>query len=397
MKKLFLLPFLLLISVLGIAQSVQITGTVTNDGDPIADADVYIMTIVNDPESSDTVATAITDTNGFFDVTAELDGDSLFLFASSSSCPTLLYGFAIIEGEGYVDIECGASITEILYIGGYPLSGSGEEWYFYSSVFGEVESFNWTIDGTNFDTPDVTYQFPGPGTYSASLNVEMASGNTLSDEMEVNVIETPNCFALFFPFVDSLNTDQLVFINASIGEDLSYFWDFGDGNTSTEQFPMHQYEDSLDYEVCLTLTGEDCEDTFCLTLSPDNVFGLTGSGIIDGRNPSEAKDGNGFEFIVVPPPGDPLSTQYLEYDVELNTYPNPTNGNAFVNFNSEMSESAQLRVMDITGKMVLQKNININSGQNQLSLDFSQLRAGVYIMFFESASSQRGVTKVVIQ
>jgi len=402
MKKFFLFTFLSFISSFGIAQSVEVSGAVTDSGEPVANADVFIMTIGNVLEPVDTVGATITDELGTFNITIELDGDSLFLIASSSACPELFSGFVIQNNEAYVNIDCGDdfpddSIPESLYIGGVPVNFEGDEWYFFSSVFGEAVSYTWTIDGNNFSTADVTYQFPGPGTYTASLDVEMSSGNVLSDEMEVNVIEIPNCVALFFPFVDSLNTDELVFINASIGDNLSYFWDFGDGSTSTEQFPTYQYEDSLEYEVCLTVTGEDCEDTFCLTLSQGNVIDWTGSGIIAGRGHSQAKDGDGFEFVVIPPPGDPLSTQNLEFDVELNMYPNPTNGNAFVNFSSEKSESAQLRLSDITGKLVLQKNVNINSGENQLILDFSQLSDGVYIMFFESASKQRGVTKIVIQ
>jgi len=402
MKKFFLFTFLSLIGVFGIAQSVDVSGTVTDDGEPVANADVFIMTISNVVEPVDTIGTTTTDEIGAFSLTVELEGDSLFLVASSSACPAVFSGFLVQNDEAFVNIECeddlpGDSIPESLYIGGVPVNFEGDEWYFFSSVFGETSSYNWTIDGNNFNTPEVSYEFPGPGTYSVSLDVEMVSGNVLSDEMEVNVIEIPNCVALFFPFVDSLNTDELVFINASIGDNLSYFWDFGDGSTSTEQFPTYQYEDSLEYEVCLTVTGEDCEDTFCLTLSQGNVIDWTGSGIIAGRGHSQAKDGDGFEFVVVPPPGDPLSTRNLEFDVELNMYPNPTDGNAFINFSSAKSESAQLRVMDITGKLVLQENFGINSGENQHSLDFSKLTEGVYIMFFESASKQRGVTKIVIQ
>lgn len=402
MNKTFLFTLFACVALLGRAQTFEVLGTVSDDDGPIAGADVYIMNVGNVIELGDTIATILTDGGGNYSVTIELEGDSLYLIVSSSACPEVLNANVTQGTEAFVPIDCGAdfpgdSIPESVYIGGVPVNFEGDEWYFFSSVFGEAVSYNWTIDGNNFSTAEVTYQFPGPGTYTASLDVEMASGNILSDEMEVNVIEVPNCVALFFPFVDSLNTDELVFINASIGDDLSYFWDFGDGNTSTEQFPTHQYEDSLEYEVCLTISGEDCEDTFCLTLSPFNILGWTGSGIVAGRNHSEAKDGDGFEFVVIPPPGDPLSTQNLEFDVELNMYPNPTDGNAFVNFSSEKSESAQLRLLDITGKMVLQENVNINSGENQLNLDFSQLTEGVYIMFFESASNQRGVTKVVIQ
>jgi len=49
---------------------------------------------------------------------------------------------------------------------------------------------------------------------------------------------------------------------------LGYCWDFGDGQTSTEQYPCHFYENPGTYYACLTVYGVDekgncCTDTFC--------------------------------------------------------------------------------------------------------------------------------------
>ncbi|MBB6613188.1 PKD domain-containing protein, partial [Pontibacter sp. Tf4] len=38
---------------------------------------------------------------------------------------------------------------------------------------------------------------------------------------------------------------------------LSWLWHFGDGNTSTEQFPTHTYDEPGDYDVTLTTVGND--------------------------------------------------------------------------------------------------------------------------------------------
>jgi hypothetical protein len=45
------------------------------------------------------------------------------------------------------------------------------------------------------------------------------------------------------------------FTDASIGEDLTYAWQFGDGDTSTEQNPNHEYRLTGTYTVTLTVTG----------------------------------------------------------------------------------------------------------------------------------------------
>jgi hypothetical protein len=46
----------------------------------------------------------------------------------------------------------------------------------------------------------------------------------------------------------------------------TYFWDFGDGSTSTEQFPNHDFGAEGSYEVCLTVTGSCGVETSCQTI-----------------------------------------------------------------------------------------------------------------------------------
>lgn len=45
----------------------------------------------------------------------------------------------------------------------------------------------------------------------------------------------------------------------------SWFWDFGDGSTSTDQNPLHAYNGSGNYIVCLTIVSADqsCQATYC--------------------------------------------------------------------------------------------------------------------------------------
>ena len=41
----------------------------------------------------------------------------------------------------------------------------------------------------------------------------------------------------------------------------AWFWDFGDGNTSDEQEPLHEYADQGDYDVVLTVVYDTCVST----------------------------------------------------------------------------------------------------------------------------------------
>ena len=57
---------------------------------------------------------------------------------------------------------------------------------------------------------------------------------------------------------------DLQFVNLSSGA-TSYFWDFGDGTTSTNPGPMHSYFEIGDYTVTLIAsTRENCADTFSI-------------------------------------------------------------------------------------------------------------------------------------
>ncbi|HMC00274.1 MAG TPA: PKD domain-containing protein [Flavobacteriaceae bacterium] len=47
----------------------------------------------------------------------------------------------------------------------------------------------------------------------------------------------------------------VAFIDQSYGDIISWAWDFGDGNSSTKQNPIHQYEESGKYVVVLEIKG----------------------------------------------------------------------------------------------------------------------------------------------
>jgi PKD repeat protein len=59
-----------------------------------------------------------------------------------------------------------------------------------------------------------------------------------------------------------LCSGEIEFNNQSLGFVDQYFWDFGDGKTSTQSDPIHQYERSGLYEVKLVITNANGIDTF---------------------------------------------------------------------------------------------------------------------------------------
>ena len=61
-----------------------------------------------------------------------------------------------------------------------------------------------------------------------------------------------------FTYVD--NGGIVTFSDASTGA-TSWFWDFGDGNTSTQQNPVHTYTTTGNYTITLTINNGACSST----------------------------------------------------------------------------------------------------------------------------------------
>ena len=115
--------------------------------------------------------------------------------------------------------------------------------------------WNWTFEGgtpTTSTEQNPLVVFNDPGTYSVTLEVSNAAGNNTITQDGVIVVAplpTPG-------FTSGTNNSVVSFVNTTT-DGISYSWDFGDGNTSTEQDPIHTYAIDGTYTVTLTATN-DC-------------------------------------------------------------------------------------------------------------------------------------------
>jgi PKD repeat protein len=148
--------------------------------------------------------------------------------------------------------------------------------------------YTWDFgDGTTqTGTANPFHAFPGNGVYTVCLtvyccdvatdatsvftichDVTIDCGDFCPKPCELNPMfimqEIDDCTYLFNNF-----TVPGMYTNVS-----SYFWDFGDGGTSTSTNPMHTFPASGTYTVCLTVTGYSpegqCEQTFCWDVVAD--------------------------------------------------------------------------------------------------------------------------------
>ena len=119
----------------------------------------------------------------------------------------------------------------------------------------------------------------------------------------------------------------------------NWFWDFGDGNTSTEQNPTHTYDPIGNYTATLTVNGQtNCQAEYAV----DAVVGILERG--------------------------------NEQSIKL--IPNPASNEVMVNFDQALKETAQLNIYATDGRLV--RSVTLNQGANQTLISTANLENAIY-------------------
>lgn len=79
-------------------------------------------------------------------------------------------------------------------------------------------------------------------------------------------------------FTAAVTNGTVDFTNTSLGNSLSYYWNFGDGFSSNLQNPTHTYTTVGNYTACLSIYSSDslCQDVFCDSVNILTVDTLSG-------------------------------------------------------------------------------------------------------------------------
>lgn len=165
---------------------------------------------------------------------------------------------------------------------------------------------------------------------------------------------------------------------------MSYFWEFGDGNTSTEPFPTNIYELNGTYTVCLTVIDADgCTGTTCVTftVTPEGDF-------LPGGMPM-----TGFTLNVVN--AIPNNVAELAPEAIVEAYPCPFNNELTIAVQSPLAGTAQLSCYDMTGAMVAQEQINVSTHRNTHSFSTASWSQGAYTVVLSTPTGS--VRRVVVK
>ena len=134
-------------------------------------------------------------------------------------------------------------------------------------------SWNWTFDGGSPNTSSVqnpAITFNTAGVHEITLVASNAAGSS-TFSLQITLDSPP-----VVDFSSSVNLLTTTFTNLSTNAN-TYFWDLGDGNSSTDQNPIHTYATGGNYNVILTATNACGTTTFLQqveVLGPQAVAGF---------------------------------------------------------------------------------------------------------------------------
>ena len=276
--------------------------------------------------------------------------ESIFTWSTGANTPTInvtatgSYSVIVQEPRGCV-------LTDTINVSGFddvPTVNLGSD----QSV---CESL--TLDAGNpgftylWSTGETTQQITI--TSSGLYTVLVSNQNNCTAEDTVGVLITPlpeSQFSIADTVIGGVSR-RATFVNqSSFG---SYFWDFGDGNTSTAISPTHSYADTGTY--CVKLVTTDLQNN-CGTDTAEKCIVV-------------------LQY--------PLSIEEEILGTDLLLYPNPASEMLILEVKELIQADLSLSILDLKGQLILQKDWIHNSLEKKTVLDVSSLSSGIYILKIE--------------
>jgi gliding motility-associated-like protein len=124
---------------------------------------------------------------------------------------------------------------------------SGTKYFFWD--FGDNSNTGWTNIGVG-----QSHTYTTPGNYTIVFSDSNLCG-TDTASIQVKVYGPIEAGFIYSPSQLGCKNYMVSFTDTSIGDSLSYLWNFGDGQSSTLQNPIHTYSDTGTFIVSLEITG----------------------------------------------------------------------------------------------------------------------------------------------
>lgn len=217
-------------------------------------------------------------------------------------------------------------------------------------------SYQWYLNGNPINgATSQSYSVTAAGSYAVDVtNADPCDGSGMSAATVITVNTAPTA-----AFTYSWNNTTVVFNNTSSGGTI-YSWDFGDQSGSSAQNPAHVYITNGTYTVTLIVTNSSgCNDTITSTV----------------------------QFFVG------VEEQQLLSSMTL--FPNPTDGVTNLAINLSERADVSIQLVDLTGKVIINENKEMFTGENRYAFDATNLTNGMYFIRVSAAGTTQTVKLLV--
>lgn len=311
-----------------------------------------------------------------------------------------------------------------------------------SQPVGNIWRTQWTYgDGTSSQDFNSFHVYQQPGKYYVCLKVQSLNGciDTYCDSVLVRMNDTCENRSDFRFEVNQNNLLEYYFKPKAAHQAWKYFWNFGDGTSSTAIAPAHKFAQPGVYKVCLTvMTTNTCRTTTCkeirVGLNCDDVkvkfdyrrdstkpylLSFRASGnmpivkqrwviqkdsantfpappqvVIEANNPTYSfKDSGWYVVCLYAVTSNNCKKTYCERiyiargengrlaaSGRIPVYPNPARSVVTLDITVESATTLQMRVLDGTGSAKIQFSAPARAGTNHISIPVERLSSGLYMV-----------------
>ncbi len=159
---------------------------------------------------------------------------------------------------------------------------------------------------------------------------------------------------------DTIATLSVYFRDLSAYEPDTWFWDFGDGTTSTERSPNHIFPKGGVYHVCLTVSNQYGTDTFCREVT------VSGTPVVDIFN-----------------------------EIKMEVFPNPASDQITLQLTQPLPSEAKFQLFSITGQSVFLSKIESGTVGTVIELPES-LSNGLYFWHISIGKSAEKSGRLIV-
>ncbi|MCX6233897.1 MAG: PKD domain-containing protein [Bacteroidetes bacterium] len=206
--------------------------------------------------------------------------------------------------------------------------------------------------GSTLINPEHIYQEPGD--YSVNLAIWRFCGENLLTQELVQVITVPCSPQASFTY--AISEFEISFTNMSFNA-TSFIWDFGDGDTSDIQNPVHSYAEIGDYQVQLIAYNDHGSDTIVELINITSIDQILKNNIIS-------------------------------------IFPNPAHGRIYLKIDFGDFSSLNYQLLNMQGQIIREDKLYPADNGCLNPMDISYLKGGIY--YFRFFNQEISMTKKVV-